>query len=59
MKQAKDFFTAKDLNEILPLGRSAIYKMIKRTDFPKLQIGQKFIIPRIEFEKWIQDNLYD
>ena len=45
-----------DLFSVLPLGKSTIYKLVSRNDFPKIRVGKRIIIPRDQFVKWMEEN---
>ena len=38
-----------DITEILRVGRKAAYQIVNRADFPKVKIGNRFLIPRDRF----------
>ena len=46
LKKCKDVLTVNDLFEILPLGRSKIYELLKNNQIKHLRIGKKIIIPK-------------
>lgn len=50
--------TVKEISEALGIGINQTYKLVKRDDFPKIKIGQKYLVPKLEFEGWIKDNSY-
>ena len=50
--------SVKEISQVLGIGRNQAYELVKRDDFPKLKIGQKYLVPRDKFEEWIDINLY-
>lgn len=50
--------TPKEVSEALGIGINQTYTLIKRTDFPKIRIGQKYLVPKSEFEGWIKIHSY-
>jgi excisionase family DNA binding protein len=49
-------YTVSELAEILPLGRNSLYKLVGRSDFPKITVGRKILIPIIGLEKFLENN---
>ena len=37
----------------LRISKPAMYDLVHRADFPKIFVGRKILIPRIEFFDWI------
>lgn len=52
-----EFYTVKNLIEILPIGRNQVYKLINTKGFPSINIGRKIVIPKKQFEEWINENI--
>lgn len=50
-------YSVKDIQRILHLGKNNVYKLIQLPNFPVIQIGKKYIIPKKEFEQWISNSL--
>jgi len=48
--------TPKEVREILQIGRTTMYKMIKNREIPVRRIGRKWRIPEAAFRKWLQCN---
>jgi len=52
LENYRDILTVKDLHDILPIGRTAIYKLIREEKIKSIRIGQKILVPKkalIEF----------
>lgn len=52
------FLSIKDIQQCLKCGKSFAYNLVHQNDFPKIIIGRKILIPRDEFDKWINKYLY-
>ncbi|MDR6720883.1 helix-turn-helix domain-containing protein [Paenibacillus sp. 2003] len=53
----KEFYSVSDLLKLLPVGRNAIYKLVNETDFPKIKIGSRIVIPSQQFWAYIDQKL--
>lgn len=53
-----EYLTVEEVQDILKIGRTKVYKLIHQPDFPKTKIGRNFRIPKAEFEKFMKRNLY-
>ena len=42
---AKDFFTVKEIMELLGLSRAHAYKLISEKEIPSIRLGHKVIVP--------------
>lgn len=51
------FYTVSDLYELLPIGRNSIYRLVNRSDFPKLRVGKRIIIPVQKLTEWLEINI--
>lgn len=50
------FYDMKQLAEIFPVGRNNLYNMVHQEGFPKLYVGKKILIPKMELEEWIRKS---
>ncbi|MDY2698449.1 MAG: helix-turn-helix domain-containing protein, partial [Lachnospiraceae bacterium] len=46
--------TVRDVQEALGIGRNAAYCLANRADFPAIRLGNKLIIPRDAFLRWLE-----
>lgn len=46
LEKYKDVLSVKDLCEILPIGKSKVYELLRTNAIKNLKIGSKFIIPK-------------
>ncbi|MBW4084087.1 MULTISPECIES: helix-turn-helix domain-containing protein [Paenibacillus] len=49
-------YTVSQLAEFIPLGRNSLYKLVNRSDFPKIVIGKKILIPAEALSKFLEIN---
>ena len=52
----KQFYTMKELGEILPISTTNLYKLVHSEDFPALIINRRVLIPVEEFNKWVNSS---
>ena len=53
-----EMYDIKDVQRILKIGRNNVYKLLKLPTFPVIKIGNKYIIPRAEFEQWVHKSIH-
>lgn len=46
-----------DLQNKLHIGKNTAYKLVKQPDFPKIQIGKKYLIPEDMLGKYLEKHL--
>ena len=46
--------TVRDVQAALGIGRNAAYCLANRADFPAIRLGNKLIIPRDAFMRWLE-----
>lgn len=46
LADCKDVLSVKDLCDILPIGRNAVYKLLKDNTIKSIRVGNKIIIPK-------------
>jgi len=51
-----EFYTIKDIQAILHIGKNKAYALVKLDQFPTLRIGNKTLIYKKEFEQWLIEN---
>lgn len=52
-----EFYTLKEVQEILKIGSTSAYALVQRKDFPSMKIAGSYKIPKDEFEKWCQKQM--
>ena len=48
--------TVMDVAAVLGISRTGAYDLVRREDFPKLNIGARIIIPKEQFIRWVEEN---
>ena len=48
------FLNAETVAKVLGISISSTYELMHENDFPSLKIGNRLIVPKEEFRKWIQ-----
>lgn len=43
-----------EVQQALGVGRNTVYELVNRSDFPKIRVGRKIIVPRDAFAKWLE-----
>ena len=51
-----EFYTVKDIQEILHIGKTKAYELCKTELFPTIKIGNKTLIYKEEFYQWLREN---
>lgn len=51
----KQFYTVKELSELMPIGTTKLYNLVHSEGFPSIIINRKILIPIDEFNKWIRN----
>jgi excisionase family DNA binding protein len=47
------------LRELLGLSKSSAWKLVHRSDFPKIKVGKRILIPVEELKAWIKVNSFN
>lgn len=53
---AKQFYTMKELGEIMPVGTTNLYNLVHSAGFPSIIINRKILVPVDEFNKWVSSS---
>ena len=48
------FLNSETVAKVLGISISSTYELMHENDFPSLKIGNRLIVPKEEFRKWIQ-----
>lgn len=46
-------YSVQEMAEVLSIGKTAAYELVKRDGFPKVMIGTRIIIPITLLEAWL------
>lgn len=52
----KQFYTMKDLAELIPIGTTNLYNLVHAEGFPSIIINRRILIPIDAFDEWIKSN---
>lgn len=55
-KDYPDVVTPQELQEMLHIGRNATYKILKERLIKTIRIGKKYIIPKVNVIKYLEEN---
>jgi excisionase family DNA binding protein len=50
----KIVYTVKEVSELLGIGINQAYELVKTDGFPKFKIGNKYMVPKDQFEEWMR-----
>jgi len=48
--------TVNNVAEVLGISRTGAYELVRRPDFPTLNIGKRIVVPKEEFARWVREN---
>lgn len=51
--------TTKQAMEYMHIGRTMLWRLTNRADFPVLRLGRKLLIPKDALDEWIVKNRQD
>ncbi|QWT54258.1 helix-turn-helix domain-containing protein [Eubacterium sp. MSJ-33] len=54
----EEYYTVAEIQKILRIGRTNVYDLIRQPDFPKTQLGNKYLIPKSQFENFMKHIMY-
>lgn len=55
-KDYPDVVTPQELQKMLHIGRNATYKILKERLIKTIRIGKKYIIPKVNVIKYLEEN---
>jgi excisionase family DNA binding protein len=53
----KELLRPEEVAEILDIGRTKLYAMIRQGELPALHVGRLVRIPRCQLDSWIQERV--
>jgi excisionase family DNA binding protein len=53
----KELLRPEEVAEILDIGRTKLYAMIRQGELPALRVGRLVRIPRSQLDSWIQERV--
>ncbi len=48
--------SAPEVAEVLGISRAGAYDLVRSAGFPHLKLGNRILVPKDKFIKWIDDN---
>ena len=53
----KEAYSPKEVLEMIPISRNALYDAIRRREIPSVRIGKRILIPRLALERWLNGSV--
>ena len=50
------FLNAKMVAKLLGVAPSTAYELMQKEGFPRLRIGNRIVVPRDDFRKWVKER---
>jgi len=47
---------AAEMSKRLGIGRGQAYELVRREDFPKINLGRRILIPVAALERWLEEQ---
>ncbi len=54
----KEFYTVKEVKEMLGIGQDKVYKMFASGEIPSIKVGRLYRVSRKDFENWQMESRY-
>lgn len=51
------FYEEEDIERMFHIGRNKAYALMKSDGFPTIRIGRKIVIPKLQLEQWVEENM--
>ena len=48
--------SAPEVAEVLGISRAGAYDLVRSAGFPRMKVGNRILVPKDKFIKWIDDN---
>lgn len=48
--------SAPEVAEVLGISRAGAYDLVRSAGFPRMKLGNRILVPKDKFIKWIDDN---
>ena len=45
-----------EVQQALGISRSTVYELVNRSDFPKIYVGRRIIVPYEAFARWLNEQ---
>lgn len=50
------FLNAETVSQVLGVAPSSAYELMHEKDFPTLRIGNRIVVPKEQFVKWVEEH---
>ena len=50
------FLNAETVSQVLGVAPSSAYELMHEKDFPTLRIGNRIVVPKEQFVKWVKEH---
>jgi excisionase family DNA binding protein len=50
------FYTVRDVQKLLGVGRNNAYNLVRQKGFPAIYVGNRIVIPSDLFQKWVAEQ---
>lgn len=54
MQIEKATLTVRELSEMLGIGLTTTYELIKKKEFHTIKVGRRILIPKVTINKWLE-----
>jgi len=52
-----DILTVKDVSKYMRVNLTKAYEFFHRDDFPSLQVGKRYLVPKNRFLEWLDERI--
>lgn len=52
-----DILTVKDVSNYMRINVNKSYEFFHREDFPSLQVGKRYLVPKVRFLEWLDERI--
>ena len=50
------FLNAETISKLLGISLTTVYELMHTKDFPVLRLGNRLVVPKEKFKKWVEKN---
>ena len=50
------FLNAETVAQVLGIAPSSAYELMHKTEFPVLRVGNRMVVPKEKFIRWVEEN---
>lgn len=52
-------YTVPEIAAMLRINVTRAYELTKQKDFPAIKIGRRIVVPKVAFERWLEETAFD